>query len=104
VNYDRPGEPIMFTLTPMETVLLAAVVLAATSGLVLGVLFVFPRSRREVSGYVSCPLLSRWLAARLVRDDWTRRFERVTRCDALGCYAPVTCNQRCLRRGVTIPA
>ena len=94
----------MFMLTPMEGTVLAAGILAVTMVLVLGVLFAFPRSRREVSGYVSCPVLSRRLGARLVHNVWTRRFERVVRCDALGGYAPVTCSQRCLRRRVTVPA
>lgn len=94
----------MFTLTPMESALLSAWILVVTIALVLGVLFAFPRSRREVSEYVSCPVLSRRLGARLVHNVWTRRFERVVRCDALGRYAPVTCNQRCLRRRVTVPA
>ncbi|HEY2991768.1 MAG TPA: hypothetical protein VGM22_03085 [Methylomirabilota bacterium] len=94
----------MFTLTPMEATLLAVGVLTVTSALVLGVLFAFPRSGREIAAYVRCPMLSRRLGARLVRDDWTRRFDRVVRCDALGSYAPLTCNQRCLRGDVAAAA
>jgi hypothetical protein len=94
----------MFTLTMLEGALLVTGILAVTIVLLLGVLFVFPRSRREIAGYVTCPVLSRRLGARLVREDWTRRCEKVVRCDALGRYAPVTCNQRCLRTRVTVRA
>ena len=37
----------MFTLTPMESALLSAGILAVTIALVFGVLFAFPRSRRS---------------------------------------------------------
>jgi hypothetical protein len=94
----------MFTLSPLEGVLLAAGVLAFTTALVIGVFFAFPRSGREVAAYVRCPMLGRALGARLVRDDWTRRFDRVVRCDALGPCAPVVCNQGCLRARVAVPA
>lgn len=93
----------MFTLTPMEAALLTAGVVAVTIGLMLGVFLVFPRSPREVSAYVTCPLLARRIGARLVRDEWTRHMKAVVRCDALGRYAPVTCNQRCLHAPVVMP-
>lgn len=87
----------MFTLTPAQGVLLAAGWLAFTTALLLGVFRFLPRSRRLVSAYVTCPVLDRRVGARLVRDEWTRGFCEVVRCDALGGYAPVTCNQACLR-------
>ena len=34
--------------------------------------------------------------AHAARDEWTRGFDAVVRCEALGCCAPVTCSQRCL--------
>ena len=94
----------MFTLTLLEAALLVMGILAVTIALLLGVLFAFPRSRREIGGYVMCPVLNRWLGARLAREDWTRRCDKVVRCDALGRYAPVTCNQPCLRTRVTVRA
>ena len=93
----------MFTLAPMEAALLAAGVLAVTIALVLGVLVAFPRSRHAVPAYVICPVLGRRIGARLMRDEWTRRFDEVARCDALGGDAPVRCNQRCLRARPLVP-
>jgi hypothetical protein len=51
-----------------------------------------------VPAWVACPVLDRRVGAQLVRDEWTRSFCEVVRCDALGGSAPVTCNQRCLGR------
>ena len=48
-------------------------------------------------------MLGRRVGAQLMRDEWTRGFCDVVRCDALGSYAPVTCNQRCLKAGRVAP-
>ena len=92
----------MFVLTLSEAVMLGLGWLAIVTILLLGVLVLLPRSRRLVPAYVRCPVLGQAVAAQVMRDEWTRRFCQVTRCDALGGIAPVTCNQKCLRiaRGV----
>lgn len=87
----------MFMLTTSEGILLAAGWLALTAALLLGVFRLLPRSRRMVPAYVTCPVLNRRVGAQLARDEWTRSFRDVVRCDALGHCAPVICNQRCLK-------
>jgi len=94
----------MFMLTTTEATLLAAGWLTMTAGLLLGVFRFLPRSRRPVQAYVTCPLLHRRVGAELSRDEWTRSFREVMRCDALGRCAPVTCSQRCLAAPVVVPA
>ena len=88
----------MFMLTPAQGVLLATGWLSVVTALLLGVFRFLPRSRTVVPAYVSCPMLSGRVRAQLVRDEWTRGFCEVVRCDALGGAAPGTCNGRCLRR------
>jgi hypothetical protein len=91
----------MFMLTPMQALVLAAGSLAVVTALLLGVFVLMPRSRRVIAAYVVCPVLSHAVAARVARDEWTRGFREVVRCDALGRSAKVVCNQRCLRGQVT---
>lgn len=93
----------MFMLTTADALLLAAVSLALMAALLLGVFRFLPRNRRIVPAYVTCPVLNRRVGAQLARDEWTRTFRSVIRCDALGRCAPVTCNQRCLRAGPVVP-
>jgi hypothetical protein len=93
----------MFMLTMTEATLLAAGWLAMTGGLLLGVFRFLPRSRRPVQALVTCPLLHRRVGAELSRDEWTRRFREVLRCDTLGRCAPVTCSQRCLATSRVVP-
>ena len=93
----------MFMLTTGEGMALAAGWLAFTVALLLGVFRVLPRSRRIVPAYVTCPVLNRRVGAQLARDEWTRGFRQVVRCDALGRCAPVTCNQRCLTTRPLVP-
>ena len=93
----------MFMLTTVDALLLAAVSLALMAALLLGVFRFLPRSRRIVPAYVTCPVLNRRVGAQLARDEWTRRFRQVVRCDALGRCASVTCNQRCLSTRPVVP-
>jgi hypothetical protein len=86
----------MFMLTTTEVTLLTVGWLSLTGALLLGVFRFLPRSRRPVPAVVTCPLLNRRVLAELLRDEWTRSFREVVRCDTLGRCAPVTCNQRCL--------
>jgi hypothetical protein len=87
----------MFTLTPAQAMLLTTGWLAVISVLLLGVFKFLPRSRRRVPAYVTCPMLGARIGAQLVRDEWTRGFREVLSCEALGGYAPVTCNRKCVR-------
>src|SRR5215475_9722469 len=93
----------MFMLTPTQGVLLTTGRLAFVTVVLLGVFRFLPRIRRPVPAYVTCPMLSRRVGAQVVRDEWTRGFCGVVRCDALGGAAPVTCNQRCLTAGPVAP-
>jgi hypothetical protein len=93
----------MFSLTPAQGGMLTAAWLALTTALLLGVFRFLPRSRRQVPAYVTCPMLGRPIGAHLMRDEWTRSFCEVVRCDALGGYAATTCNQRCLKTGRIAP-
>ena len=93
----------MFMLTPAQGVLLTAGWLALTTTLLLGVFRLLPRSRRQVPAYVTCPMLGRPTGAQLMRDEWTRGFCEVVRCDVLGSYAPVTSNRGCLKAGRVAP-
>jgi len=93
----------MFMLTMTEVTLLATGWLGLTGGLLLGVFRFLPRSRRPVPALVTCPLLGRQVGAVLSRDEWTRGFPEVVRCDTLGRCAPVTCNQRCLATSPVLP-
>jgi hypothetical protein len=90
----------MFTLTPVDAMLLGSGTLAVLTALLLGVFLFLPRSRRLLAAYVSCPVLDRRVTAEVARDEWTRGFCDVVRCDALGRSATVVCNKRCLRRAV----
>jgi len=94
----------MFMLTTTEATLLAAGWLTLTGGLLLGVFRFLPRSRRPVQAHVTCPLLHRRVGAELSRDEWTRSFREVVRCDTLGRGAAVTCSQRCLATPLAVPA
>ena len=87
----------MFMLTTADALGLATVSLGLMAALLLGVFRFLPRSRRIVPAYVTCPVLNRRVGAQLARDEWTRSFRDVVRCDALGHCAPVICNQRCLK-------
>jgi hypothetical protein len=90
----------MFTLTAAEGLLLTGGWLGLTVALLLGVFRFLPRSRRPVPAYVRCPMLGRHVGAQLARDEWTRRYGEVLRCDLLGRCAIVTCNQGCLKAPV----
>ena len=87
----------MFMLTPAQGMFLTAGWMVLVLSLLLGVFRLLPRSRRVVPAYVTCPMLNQTLGAQVMRDDWTRACCQVVRCDALGRFAPVSCNQRCLR-------
>jgi len=93
----------MFMLTTTQVTLLAAGWLTLTGALLLGVFRFLPRSRRPVPAYVTCPVLNRRVGAVLSRDEWTRGFREVVRCDTLGRCARVTCNQRCLATSPVLP-
>jgi hypothetical protein len=92
----------MFTLTPTQGVLLMTGWLSVVLAVLLALRF-GPRSRRLVPAYVTCPVLNRRVGAQLVRDEWTRGFCDVVRCDVLGAAAPVTCDRGCLARGRVAP-
>ena len=93
----------MFTLTPTLGVLLTTGWLAVVTVLLLGVFRFLPRSQRVVPAYVTCPMLGGKIGAQVVRDEWTRGFCAVVRCDALGGIARVTCTQNCLKTGAIVP-
>ena len=94
----------MFTLTPVQAMLLAGGTLAVVAALLFGVFVFLPRSRRLVAAYVTCPVLERAVGAEVARDEWTRSVCDVVRCDALGRSATVICNKRCLRGVVALAA
>src|SRR5262249_56187939 len=93
----------MFMLTSTQGVLLTTGWLAFVTVMLLGVFRFLPRIRRPVPAYVTCPMLSRRVGAQVVRDEWTRGFCGVVRCDALGGAAPVTCNQPCFKTRPAAP-
>jgi len=86
----------MYMLTPAQGIALAGGWLTLLTLLLLGVFGRWPRDTRIVPVSVTCPLLGRRVGAHAARNEWTRGFTAVVRCEALGCCAPVTCNQRCL--------
>jgi len=90
----------MFMLTPAQGIVVAGGWLTLLALLLLGVFRLLPRSRRIVPVSLTCPVLGRRVGAEAARDEWTRGFDAVVRCDALGRCAPVTCNQRCLKMAV----
>ena len=93
----------MFTLTVGQAVVLGAIWLGLTTGLLLGVFALFPRSRRLLPARVTCPALDRRVGAVVARDEWTRGFCEVVSCDARGGYAGNICGHRCLRRRDVTP-
>ena len=93
----------MATLTTMQLAWLLTGWLLLSALLVLGVVVVFPRSRRLVPTRVMCPMLNAPVMAQLVRDEWTRGFTAVSRCEPLGRCARVLCDERCLRDRAASP-
>ena len=86
----------MYSVTTLEGLLLALVVLVATSALVFGVLAGFPRALQTVPASVACPLVGRPVMAELDRDAWTLRCVDVRRCSVLGRRSVVLCSKGCL--------
>ncbi len=93
----------MYSVTTLEGMLLAAGLLATLAVLVLGVLAMFPRSRRILPARVYCPLLQQRVGAELERDDWTLRFRNVVRCSVLGRLGAASCSKGCLSASVPPP-
>jgi hypothetical protein len=94
---------LMYSVTTLEGMLLAAGLLATVTVLVLGVLIAFPRSMRVFAARVYCPLLGRRVGADLERDDWTLRFKQVVRCSVLGRAGAIPCTRACLSASVPPP-
>jgi hypothetical protein len=86
----------MYSLTPLEGLLLALGMLLTTTVLVMGVQFLFPRVMRTMTAGVDCPLMRRRATAELARDEWTRRFTDVTCCSVLGTSGVAFCRKACL--------
>jgi hypothetical protein len=85
----------MYSVTTLEGALLTLAVLAATTGLVFGVLVGFPRALRPVSARVCCPLVGAGVLAELDQDAWTLRCVDVRRCSVLGGRVDL-CSKACL--------
>ena len=86
----------MYSLTPLEGMLLGLGLLLTTTMLVMGVQFIFPRVMRTMTAGVDCPLIRRRATAELARDEWTRRFTDVTCCSVLGTSGVTFCRKACL--------
>jgi len=86
----------MYSLTPLEGMLLGLGLLLTITMLVMGVRFIFPRAIRIMTAGVDCPLIRRRATAELARDEWTRRFTDVTCCSVLGTPGVGFCRKACL--------
>ena len=86
----------MYSLTTLEGALLAIAISTTATGLVLGVLYFFPRAMQTITAGVDCPLIRQRATAELARDDWTRRFVDVTCCSVLGTSGVALCRKGCL--------
>jgi uncharacterized RDD family membrane protein YckC len=85
----------MYSVTPLEGLLLVLAVLAVTSMLIFGVLVGFPRALQTLTAGVACPIVARRVEAELVRDAWTMRCRDVRRCAVLGGRVDL-CAKRCV--------
>jgi len=85
----------MYTVTPLEGLLLVLAVLAVTSTLIFGVLSGFPRALQTLTAGVRCPVIARQVEAEIVRDAWTVRCQDVRRCAVLGRRVDL-CAKRCV--------
>ena len=85
----------MYTVTPLEGLLLVLAVLAVTSALMFGVLAGFPRALQTLTAGVNCPVVRRRVEATIVRDAWTVRCQDVRRCAVLGNRVDL-CAKRCV--------
>jgi hypothetical protein len=87
---------VTYSITTLGLTLLASVVFAIATAVVLGVLRFFPRTMHTVTAGVECPLIRQRATAQLARDEWTRRFADVTCCSVLGSGSATLCRKSCL--------
>jgi hypothetical protein len=85
----------MYSMTPLEGLLLGLAVLVPTSTLIFAVLRGFPRALQTLTAGVTCPVVARPVQAEIVRDIWTMRCHDVRRCAVLGRRVDL-CEKRCL--------